>query len=287
MPPPPARRAARGRAAARCRRTRCVCALCVYPRLRQRHAACVSTLCGSKPASTCLQREQAAQHDAGAHQEHDRQRHLADDEQPARADADGCRRRCVRPPSARRSDRFVRRGVAGSAPARTPVSIDAPTTNRSTRGVDRDLFGAGHLTGRAAWRRPRGWRARAAGRRRRRPAASTSASTSSCWKTRARPAPSAERIASSLRRPSAAREQQVADVRARDQQDQRDRGEQHQQRRPDVADDQLLQRNHRRAPAGVLLRILALEPRRDRVHLRLRPRQRRRRASAARSPTSL
>jgi hypothetical protein len=66
------------------------------------------------------------------------------------------------------------------------------------------------------------------------------------------------------------REEQVADVGAGDQQNERDRAEQHDERHPDVANNQLLQRDHRRAPARICLRVLALEARRDRAHLRLR-----------------
>ncbi len=68
-------------------------------------------------------------------------------------------------------------------------------------------------------------------------------------------------------------EQQVADVGARDQQHEDDRAQQHAQRRSHLADDQLLQRNDGRTPAGVLLRILTLQLQRDVRHLRFRPRE--------------
>ena len=63
------------------------------------------------------------------------------------------------------------------------------------------------------------------------------------------------------------RQEQIGDVRAGDEQDEGDRREQHDQRLADIADNQLLERNHGRAPAGVVLRILALETRGDDVEL--------------------
>ncbi len=135
---------------------------------------------------------------------------------------------------------------AGTTPARMPVRIDAPSTNSRTRAVDRDLVGTRHLVGEqrraGAQARPR----RAAGRPHRRRAPSTSDSTSSCCSTRA--AAGAERGADRhlLAAAEGAREQQVADVGAGDQQHQADGGEQHHERRADVADDVLLQR----APAS-------------------------------------
>jgi hypothetical protein len=61
-----------------------------------------------------------------------------------------------------------------------------------------------------------------------------------------------------------ARKEQVPDVRAGDQQHQRNRGEEHHQRPPNVADDQLLKRDHGCAPARVGLREFAFEPRETR-----------------------
>jgi hypothetical protein len=48
----------------------------------------VSTLFGSKPVPTCLRAEQALDHHAGAHQQHQRQCDFAHDQQAARADTD-------------------------------------------------------------------------------------------------------------------------------------------------------------------------------------------------------
>ena len=62
---------------------------------------------------------------------------------------------------------------------------------------------------------------------------------------------------------------QVGEIRARDQQHQRDGAEEHQQRRAHVANHVFLQRPHQRAPVLVVVRILRLEPRRDRRHVGL------------------
>ena len=116
----------------------------------------------------------------------------------------GRRRRRSRPPSFSASLRSVRPArSAGSTPARMPVSIDAPSDEQQHAAVDRDLVGARHLVGeqRGAGREAgaRQQQAdRAAGRRRARAIRPAAAGTRG-----ARPAPSAARIASSLRRPSA------------------------------------------------------------------------------------
>ena len=67
-----------------------------------------------------------------------------------------------------------------------------------------------------------------------------------------------------------ARQQQVGDVRARDQQNERDRAEENEQGRFDVADELLVQRPHPDPDARVVLRILLFQPRGDRRHLGLR-----------------
>ena len=69
-------------------------------------------------------------------------------------------------------------------------------------------------------------------------------------------------------------EQQISDVRAGDQEDECNRGQQDDERHPDVADQHLLKRDDRRAPAGVLLRVLVFEARRDLRQLGIRLRQR-------------
>ena len=70
-------------------------------------------------------------------------------------------------------------------------------------------------------------------------------SVRSCWTIAPRLAPSAVRSAISLRRDRRARQQQVGDVRARDQQHEADGAEQHEQGAAGVADDLVLQRPHR------------------------------------------
>ena len=228
------------------------------------------------------QREQAAQHHAGAHQQHDRQRDLADDQQPARADAD----RAVA--AAAFLQRVVEIGAAG-AERRQRAGENAGqrstrrATNSRTRAVDRDLVGARHLVGEQRRAGAQAARARAAGRRRRRRPRAPALRPAAAGRRGARPAPSAERIAISLRRPSARANSRL----------------------PTLA--QAISSTSATAASSITsdvrmsptisscsgttvapqpafaLRILALEPRRDRVHLRLRLRERRRRASAARS----
>ena len=129
----------------------------------------VSTLRGSKPASTWRSAQQPPEHHAGAHQQHERQRHLADDQQ--RGACGGRRCRSLRPPSFSASLRSVRPArIAGSAPARIAGERStSPTTNSSTRASIDDLVGARHLAGEQRRAGASGWRARAAGRRRRRP----------------------------------------------------------------------------------------------------------------------
>ena len=161
----------------------------------------------------------------------------------------------LRPPSFSASFRSARPArSAGIAPARMPVRIDAASANSSTRAVDRHLFGARQLAGeqrRAGARAPM----RASSSPAAPPAtASTSASTSSCWNTRPRPAPSAERIAISLRRASARANSRLPTLAQAISRTSATAREQHHQRHPDVADDHFVQRDHRRAPAGVVLR---------------------------------
>ena len=91
--------------------------------------------------------------------------------------------------------------------------------------------------------------------------ASTTLSVSICRTRRRRPAPTAARTTSSRPRADGAREQQVRDVRARDQQHEGHRGQQHEQRLPRVADDDLLKRHDRDALVAVAERILLRQPR--------------------------
>ena len=61
-------------------------------------------------------------------------------------------------------------------------------------------------------------------------------------------------------------QEQRGDVRARDQQDEADRAEQHQQRRPHVADQGVAERTEARAVPGVFLGVRAAQPRADDQH---------------------
>ena len=144
---------------------------------------------------------------------------------------------------------------AGSAPARMPVRIEAPGDEQQHAAVDGDLFRARKLVGEQRRARRRG-SLRASSRPAAPPAIeSSSASTSSCWNTRARPAPSAARIAISLRRASARVKSRLPTLAHAISRTSADGAEQHHQRRADVADDQLLQtarrwRPSRRSPSG-------------------------------------
>ena len=66
------------------------------------------------------------------------------------------------------------------------------------------------------------------------------------------------------------RQHQVRDVRARDQEHERDGAQENHQRRPDIGNQILVQRNDHRSPAFVVLGILLLEAARDDRHLRVR-----------------
>jgi hypothetical protein len=61
----------------------------------------------------------------------------------------------------------------------------------------------------------------------------------------------------------AARQQQSADVRARDEEDTHDRREQREQRRPDTAHEAFPKRHDGHTPSGVGVRVHGREPRRD------------------------
>jgi hypothetical protein len=67
----------------------------------------------------------------------------------------------------------------------------------------------------------------------------------------------------------AACEQQVSHVRAGDQQDRRDRGEEHVERRPHLAPEVLLQARDRELRLAGTVRPFALQRERDRVELGL------------------
>ena len=84
------------------------------------------------------------------------------------------------------------------------------------------------------------------------------------WRTsRARPAPSAARTATSRVARLRARQLEVGDVHARDQQHEADRAEQHEQRLPDVLHHPLVQRHGDRGGAAVDAFVVDREAGRD------------------------
>ena len=213
-------------------------------------------------------RQQAAQHDAGAHQQHDRERNLADDEQTARLEADGARFAAA-----------LFQGVVEIGPARADRRQHAGKDTGQHRcaeheeqdtAVDRNLIGARYLIGEQGGARGE------AGARQQQAHDSTGRGEHERLDQQLLEHPGASGAERSTDREllapaERARKQQVADIGAGNQQHERHGREQHHERGADIADDQLLQRHDGGAPAGVLLRVVALEPHRDRFHLRIRP----------------
>ena len=219
-PPAASRRAARAADAARCRRTRDALRRRRVSGLRAAPRSASARSCGSKPASTLRSASRLRSITAGAHQQHHRERDFADDQQPPRANADGARR-CVRLPSAHRSDRSGRREAPAARRPASRSASDAPSTNSEHAAVDGDLLGPRHLARQQRRRRRARRRGRAADRAAPPAIASTSASISSCWNTRRAPGPERRADRDLLAPAERAREQQVADVGAGDQQHQR------------------------------------------------------------------
>jgi len=97
------------------------------------------------------------------------------------------------------------------------------------------------------------------------PARESSTLSVSNWRaTRSRPAPSATRTAISRCRAAARREQEVGDVRAGDEQDKRDRAQQHEQRPLHVADDLLVQADQGQNTLALALALALAAPSRRR-----------------------
>ena len=185
-----------------------------------------------------------------------------------------------RPPSfsaSFRSERPARN--AGSPPARTPVRIDTPTT-KTRHGASMESRWRAAPDPRAARHRAR---TRASHEEPGGAAGDREHERLDQHLLEDARAAGAERGADGeLFAPrERASEQQVGDVRAGDQEHEGDGGEEHDERHPHVADDQLLQRHDDGTPPGVGLGILLLEALRDRVHLRLRLPRRWLRASRA------
>src|SRR6266545_2649354 len=94
------------------------------------------------------------------------------------------------------------------------------------------------------------------------PATASSALSMSNWRTsRQRP------------EPNAARQSQVGDVGASDEQNERSGAQQHQQRQAEVFDRLLAERDKSQRQAAIDMRVLLFQSSRDIGHLRLRPRQ--------------
>ena len=110
-------------------------------------------------------------------------------------------------------------------------------------------------------------RSRAGCRARRRRRTSTRLSVSSCWMIRRRSAPSAARTRNLALPPLGARQHQVRQIGAADQQHEADGAQQHVERRPDVPHDLLVIRNHRHRDVRIRVRVLLLEAPGDRVHV--------------------
>ena len=211
--------------------------------------------------------QEAAQHHRRPHQQHDRKRDLADHEQAPRPEA-------YRAVASSALLQGVGQRRASGAERRHHPGQDAGEDRRAEREqqharVHRDLVGPRHLVGQE--RRPRA-RLRCASSRPAAPPASASTSASIEQLLEDPPAAGAERSPDRdlLAAAERAREQQVARRCAGDQQHQPHRGQQHHQRRPDVADDRLAERDHGGAPAGVRLRVRLLQPLGDDLQLRRR-----------------
>ena len=196
------------------------CAGVSVPRLRQRHAH-RQHVARIEAGVDVAQRQQAAEHDARRPSAARATARLR-----RRSAAGACRTPTapsLRPPSLSASFRSARPArSAGSAPARMPVRIDAPSDEQQHARVDRDLFGARQLAGQQRRAGVEAHAARAAGRAAPPAAASTQRLDQQLLEHAARvPAPSADANRDLLAPGQRAREQQVADVGAGDQQDQR------------------------------------------------------------------
>ena len=203
------------------------------------------------------ERAEAAEHQAGADQQHDRQRDLADDERLADAampDAGADLARAVLQRLLHAAARaFERRREAADdrgrerdrgGEARAPDSSDARARDRRD---STGLIASSSARPHCATSRPSAP-----------PSTHSTRLSVSSWRIDA-DAAGAERGANrdlALAR-RAARQQQVGDVRARDQQHEADRAGEHEQRRTQIAGELAVHRHEQRAPAGVELRELA------------------------------
>ena len=182
-----------------------------------------------------LQTPEALQQQRGADEQHQRERELADDQGAAQVARDGRRRRRARPSFAdhlvqiRRCDTCS----AGASPKRMPVSSDERRGEREDRPVDADAraaaAGSMGLSGTQAVDAPD---RDETGRARRRPRRAARSRSAAGAPAAPRPAPSARADGDLALPRGGAREQQVGDVGAGDQQHEADGGQQRQERRP-------------------------------------------------------
>ena len=222
------------------------------------------------------QLREAARHQAGADEQHQRQRDLDDDERAEQAPIPTCAS-CRRTRSSCRASRRAtpESPARGRRRARPRPRRRARTAARRRRAAP-PASAAGCL--RAARARSGRRPTRRAARARRQSPESTKLSASTCRTSCTRPAPSAARtrdLAAPAREP---RQDQVGDVRADDQQQESDRA-------PEIISSAgrtvvtscSCAGNHARAPAGVAVRIGRRQPAGDDASSRAAPAPARRR----------
>ena len=168
------------------------------------------------------QAREAARQQQRRGDQHHRRRRLR--RRPARGAASRCRRaNRGRLPSAPAADRPRDDWIAGTMPNRMPVATEIAAVNAEHAAVDRDVLHARNLQ-RIERRSARASARTASATPAAPPSAERTIDSVSSWRTiRPRPAPSTTRIASSFCRAFGAREQQVGDVGAGDQQHRADR----------------------------------------------------------------
>ncbi len=210
------------------------------------------------------QRHQAAQHHRGAHQQDDGQRHLAHDEQASGADPEGG---IAASALLERVGQLAAPGAEGrQRPGEEAGQDRGRERERRAREVHGDLVGARHLVGQHRRERTQAGVGEqhaggASGARQDQRLDQELLEDAGAPGAQGRPR---RELLAAAERP---REQQVAHVRAGDEQHQPDGRQQQHQRRAHVADDHVPQRSERGAPAGVVLRMLLLEPLRDHLEL--------------------
>ena len=211
----------------------------------------VSTFSVENPGSTLLQAREALDQQPGADQQHQRERHLGDDQRRAHeagAAARRAARRCR--PSAATPVLPRMTAIAGTRPKTRPVTTASASVNSEHRRVQRRIGAARELRGAHRDQRADAGQPERQPADARRAATSTTPSVSICRTSRHCPAPSVVRIASSRYAAGRAHQQQVRDVDAGDQQHDEHARLQHVERRPHVADQLLADRTRVAAEAA-------------------------------------